>query len=62
MKLTFEFERATKNTFRFFELNEAGEKADTDEYMVGTLYVQKAMFDGRQPETIVVTIEEMGEE
>jgi hypothetical protein len=54
--LRFKLERETKNTYRFFELNEEGQKADYEEYMIGTLYVQKAFFNGSKPEEIVVSI------
>ena len=48
---TFTFERETKNTYRFKEVN-----ADERETVVGVLYVQKSKFD-TQPQELTVTIE-----
>lgn len=45
------FERATKRTFRFKEQAPEGEEA------IGTLYVQKRVFDGKEPKNIKITIE-----
>ena len=50
----FVFERATKNTYRFME------DEDEDEFghaAVGPLYVQKWVFDHKEPREIRVTIE-----
>lgn len=44
------FERATKNTYRFTE-------GATESIAIGTLYVQKQLFAGKQPAKIKVTIE-----
>ncbi|MEM2925526.1 MAG: hypothetical protein QXJ68_07560 [Methanocellales archaeon] len=44
------FERATKNTYRFAESPGEGT-------VIGTLYVQKHVFAGKQPSKIKVTIE-----
>ena len=49
-QLDFEFERATKNTYRFHE------KTSTDP-VIGTLYVQRALFGGRTPKNPRVTLE-----
>ena len=49
-QLEFEFERATKNTYRFQE------KTFTDP-VIGTLYVQKALFGGQTPKKVKVTLE-----
>ena len=49
-QLEFEFERATKNTYRFQE------KTFTDP-VIGTLYVQKALFGGQAPKSVKVTLE-----
>ncbi len=46
----FKFERATKNTFRFMEV------APEDSQVVGTLYVQKSAFGGKQPAALDVAI------
>ena len=52
LALSFEFERATKNTYRFAET--ADEDGNT---VVGTLYVQKSALDGvADGTTITVTI------
>lgn len=48
-EIQLDFERATKNTFRFTEIA-------NDTPVIGTLYVQKAVFSGKQPATIRVTI------
>jgi len=49
--VAMDFERATKNTFRFKEQAPEGEEA------IGTLYVQKRVFNGKEPASIKVTIE-----
>ena len=49
-EIEFEFERATKNTFRFQE------KA-TGEPSIGTLYVQKSVFRSKEPKKVKVTVE-----
>ena len=47
--ITFDFERETKNTFRFAETG--------DNQQVGTLYVQKSAFGGgAAPSSVTVTI------
>lgn len=51
MVVDMDFERATKRTFRFKE------KANAGEEIIGTLYVQKRMFDGKEPKSIQVAIE-----
>lgn len=49
-EIEFEFERATKNTYRFQE-NSSGNP------VIGTLYVQKAIFENREPKSVKVTLE-----
>ena len=49
----FKFERATKNTYRFAEEEVPGEAP-----VVGTLYIQRFAFDGTEPGTISVTVEQ----
>ncbi|MDG7000992.1 MAG: hypothetical protein JRN15_18005 [Nitrososphaerota archaeon] len=49
-QLEFEFERATKNTYRFQE------KTFTDPVIV-TLYVQKTLFGNQVPKKLAVTVE-----
>lgn len=49
-EVELEFERATKNTYRFAESTEGSA-------VIGTLYVQKHVFAGKQPSKIKVTIE-----
>lgn len=56
MKLVFEFERETKNTYRFRELNDEGIQATQDELLIGVLYVQKVLFNGQRPDLIGVEI------
>jgi len=46
------FERATKNTYRFAEA-----VAPAGSMIIGTLYMQKSVFEGKQPGKIKVTIE-----
>jgi len=46
-KIEFRFERETKRTYRFME--------DSDDPVVGTLYIQQSAFD-RRPDRIEVTI------
>ena len=48
----FDFERETKNTYRF---QESGLKED-ERGIIGTLYILKAAFD-EQPKGIKVTVE-----
>ena len=47
-EIEFEFERATKNTYRF---QESG-----DDSIIGTLYVKKSLFK-KEPKKIKVAIE-----
>ncbi len=49
-EIEFEFERATKNTYRFQEKS-SGEPS------IGTLYVKKAVFGTKEPEKVKVTVE-----
>ena len=49
-EIEFEFERATKNTYRFQE-KASGNPA------IGTLYVQKAVFGDREPRKVKDTVE-----
>ena len=51
----FVFEKATKNTYRFQEEPGAGEPP-----VIGTLYVQKYIFNGATPERITVTLSAEG--
>ena len=47
LKVAFRFERETKRTYRFME--------ESDEPVVGTLYIQQSAFD-RRPDRIEVAI------
>ena len=49
-EIEFEFERATKNTYRFQEKS-SGEPS------IGTLYVKKAVFGTKEPKKVKVTVE-----
>ena len=49
-EIDFEFEKATKNTYRFQERG-SGNPA------IGTLYVQKAVFGSNEPKKLKVTVE-----
>ena len=48
---TFEFERETKNTLRFAEVEVKGQPV-----VVGTLYVSKLVLDGKSPAKVTVAI------
>ena len=49
-EIEFEFERATKNTYRFQEKS-AGSP------VIGTLYGQKSVFESKEPKKVKVTVE-----
>ena len=49
-EVEFEFGRVTKNTYRFQE-KASGNPA------IGTLYVQKSVFEGKEPKKVKVTAE-----
>ncbi len=49
-EIEFEFERATKNTYRFQEKS-------TGSPVIGTLYVQKSVFGSKEPKKVKVTVE-----
>ena len=46
-EIEFEFERATKNTYRFQEKSSGSP-------VIGTLYVQKSVFGSKEPKKIKV--------
>lgn len=48
-EIKFQFERATKNTYRFQEISEG-------EPVIGTLYVKKSLFE-REPKGLKVIVE-----
>ena len=49
-EIEFEFERATKNTYRFQEKSSGYP-------VIGTLYVQKSVFGSKEPKKVKVTVE-----
>lgn len=49
-EIEFEFERATKNTYRFQEKSSGTP-------VIGTLYVQKSVFSSKEPKKVKVTVE-----
>ena len=49
-EIEFEFERDTKNTYRFQEKSEGAQT-------IGTLYVQKFIFGSKEPKALKVTLE-----
>ena len=49
-EIEFEFERATKNTYRFQEKSFGSP-------VIGTLYVQKSVFGSEEPKKVKVTVE-----
>ncbi|MBD3387436.1 MAG: hypothetical protein GF414_00650 [Candidatus Altiarchaeales archaeon] len=53
LKIRFEFERETKNTVRFQEVENSAEA----EKAVGTLYIQKSVLGDPYPKSVVVTVE-----
>lgn len=55
----FVFERETKRTYRFIEVEEIGGEDQEPLAVVGIIYVQKWVFD-KQPTRIRVSIEEVG--
>ncbi|MFI5222769.1 MAG: hypothetical protein ACHQX3_00765 [Nitrospirales bacterium] len=55
LTLAFQMAKETKNTYMFSELNEAGAVASSDEWMVGSLYVQKSFFTAK-PDKVWVTL------
>lgn len=50
-KRTFTFERETKRTLRYTEVENTGETV-----LVGIIYVQKSFFKNIQPDEITVTV------
>ena len=50
MKVEFKFDRATKNTFRFQEV------AEPDSEVIGSLYVKKDVFEGKQPTSVTLEV------
>ena len=52
MDIRFEFEKATKNTYRYAEAPEVGKPA-----VIGTLYVAKWAYPN-QPQVLTVTVKE----
>ena len=49
-EIEFEFERGTKNTYRFQEKSSGNP-------VIGTLYVQKSLFGQKEPKKVKVTME-----
>ena len=49
-EIEFEFERVTKNTYRFQEKT-------TESPAIDTLYVQKPVFGSKEPKKVKVTVE-----
>ncbi len=48
-EIEFQFERVTKNTYRFQEVGESP--------TIGTLYVKKSLFGTKEPNKLKVTVE-----
>lgn len=58
--LTFAFEKSTKNTHRFSELDAGGAPADQTGAIVGSLYVKRSAFPTAEPpKSLTVTIESL---
>ena len=56
IRLMFEFEKATKNTFKYVEKPDTGQPP-----RIGSLYIQKWALPGETPpQTIVLTLETGG--
>jgi hypothetical protein len=51
----FKFEKETKNTYRFQEIDAAGKVVDRFEASIGTLYLKKLYFT-QKPDWVTVTI------
>ena len=49
-EIDFEFERTTKNTYRFQEKSVGNP-------VIGVLYVQKSVFGSKEPKALKVTVE-----
>ena len=49
-EIEFEFERATKNTYRF-------QGKGPESPVIGTLYIQKSVFGSKEPKKAKVTVE-----
>jgi hypothetical protein len=49
VELSFVFDRETKNTYRFCEVNSIGTPKDATTAIVGTLYVKKSAFGNGNP-------------
>ena len=49
-EIEFEFERSTKNTFRFQEKSSGTP-------IIGTQYIQKSVFGSKEPKEVKVTME-----
>jgi len=49
-EIEFEYERPTKNTYRFQEKTEGSP-------VIGTLYIQKSLFGSKEPKNVKVTVE-----
>ena len=49
-EIEFEFERATKNTYRF-------QGKGPESPVIGTLYIQKSVFGSKEPKKVKVTME-----
>ena len=56
-QIEFEFERATKNTYRFQENTYRFQENTSTDPVIGTLYVQKAQFGSQTPKGLRVTVE-----
>lgn len=52
-KVTMRFDKATPGTYKFQEIDEKGEDSKV---FIGSQYIQKAAFGGKQPERIEVTV------
>jgi hypothetical protein len=50
------FERETKGTFRYQEIDNAGEPVDFGQGKIGTLYLRKSAIEGERPHYIEIKI------
>ena len=58
----FEFDKDTKNTIRYFEVEKGEDKKKEENVVIGSLYLQKKGFKNNYPNTIKVTLRYSDEE
>jgi hypothetical protein len=56
IKAKFVLEKETANTFRYHEIDAAGEPLKQEQAQIGTLYLRKAALNGTKPQFIEAVI------